>query len=265
MSNDLKLPSRGYYMKGDQSPDMIKIQQALKDNGCWTTAAFSQNFGPTTDAMVRKFQAEKGLSVDGQVGKNTLIALGLETAAPVKPAPAVESGSMCTTNYKDLPIFNTYEPTLLSFKAAVQYLNSKYDAAIAKAVFVVLGAESSHKDGVNFSSAGHYNYGGVQTDSGKWPGMDHLFVGQFCRKDSVKYRMFAAFENNEGFLDFMCGKLTAKGFADQAGADHWTERYINNWWFKDLKRKDPNKYNEVFPKKKAIYETWSKKYDALNK
>jgi uncharacterized protein (TIGR02594 family) len=85
MSNELKLPSKGYYEKGDRDPEVIKIQTALKTNGYWTDAAFSENFGPTTDAMVRKFQAEKGLGVDGRVGKNTLKLLGLQITAGTPP------------------------------------------------------------------------------------------------------------------------------------------------------------------------------------
>lgn len=85
MSNEIKLPARGYYVKGDKSPEVIKIQTALKSNGCWTDAAFSENFGPTTDSMVRKFQTEKGLKVDGKVGKDTLKLLGLQPVTASQP------------------------------------------------------------------------------------------------------------------------------------------------------------------------------------
>ncbi|MDH4474265.1 MAG: TIGR02594 family protein [Fluviicola sp.] len=85
MSNEIKLPAKGYYEKGDNNPDIIKIQTALKSNGYWTDAAFSENFGPTTDSMVRKFQTDNGLGVDGRVGKNTLKLLGLQSAAGSQP------------------------------------------------------------------------------------------------------------------------------------------------------------------------------------
>ena len=88
MSNEIKLPARGYYVKGDKSPDVIKIQTALKSNGCWTDAAFSENFGPTTDSMVRKFQTAKSLEVDGKVGKDTLKLLGLQPVTSSQPVAA---------------------------------------------------------------------------------------------------------------------------------------------------------------------------------
>lgn len=266
MSNEIKMHARGYFKRNDKSPEMIKIQTELKSLGFWTDVPFNENFGPASDTAVKKFQAAKGLKPDGLIGKDTLTALGFELVAQSKKAPSKEASAvgMCTTSYENLPVFDTYDANLLSYKAAVAYLNSNHAPAIAKAVFVLMGAESSHRDGKNFSSAGHYNYGGVQTDAGKWTGgMDKLFIGQFCRHDKEKFRMFAAFENNERFLDFMCDKFSAKGFADKEGADHWTERYINNWWRKNLDKQDIKKYNEAFPKKKAIYETWARKFDAL--
>lgn len=85
MSNEIKLPSKGYYAKGDRGPEVINIQTALKSNGYWTDAAFSENFGPTTDSMVRQFQTAKGLKVDGKVGKDTLKLLGLQAASATEP------------------------------------------------------------------------------------------------------------------------------------------------------------------------------------
>jgi peptidoglycan hydrolase-like protein with peptidoglycan-binding domain len=73
---DITLHPRGYYKRGDKSPEIIKIQTALQAQGFWGNVAFNENFGPATDAAVRSFQQAKGLKVDGLVGTDSLKALG---------------------------------------------------------------------------------------------------------------------------------------------------------------------------------------------
>lgn len=84
---DIALNPRGYFKRGDKSPEIIKIQTELKKQGFWSNVAFNENFGPATEEAVRKFQQAKNLKVDGQVGKDTLAALGFTVqGATTKPA-----------------------------------------------------------------------------------------------------------------------------------------------------------------------------------
>lgn len=64
--------------RGDKGVHIIELQKALKAAGYWPQGvSYSQNFGPSTDIAVRAYQKDKGLVVDGKVGKNTLNKLGI--------------------------------------------------------------------------------------------------------------------------------------------------------------------------------------------
>jgi hypothetical protein len=64
-----------------------KIQQALIDQGYLNITKATTYFGPKTDAAVRKFQEDKGLKVDGKVGKNTYAALFTQEVTPERKFP----------------------------------------------------------------------------------------------------------------------------------------------------------------------------------
>jgi hypothetical protein len=185
----------------------------------------------------------------------------------VENLPANMNKSNCKTTYNELPILPRTPQDSLSYTDTVKYLNSKYPEPVAKAVFAIMGAESSKNDArTAFMSAGGHNYSGTQTDAGKWGGgVDKLFVGQFCKVDvSGRSRMFAAFEKPEDFLDFMASRVKAKGFDKQAGGAHWTERYLNTWVQVDMKGNDPQKYSKWYPNKLSIYNTYARKFDELS-
>jgi peptidoglycan hydrolase-like protein with peptidoglycan-binding domain len=64
--------------RGDKGPHVVQIQKGLKAVGLWPLGVpFSQNFGPTTDRILRKFQKINGLVVDGKAGKATFTRLGV--------------------------------------------------------------------------------------------------------------------------------------------------------------------------------------------
>lgn len=140
----------------------------------------------------------------------------------------VATATGCTTSYPDLPIIPSVQSTTYPINSAAQYLKQNYPST-GKAIFAVIVAEAAKAGRDNFISAGGNNFGGVQTDSGKW-GFG-TFVGQFCRRDSSNtLRMFAAFATPEAFLDFIANRLQAKGFNSNLTPDQWTELYINKWW-----------------------------------
>ena len=169
----------------------------------------------------------------------------------------------CTdTKYPDLPITEKPPATELRYEDAIKYLNQNYDEATAKSVFAVMYAESSkNSTGTAFVSPGGNNYSGVQTDAGVW-GYSN-FTSQFATNEAEKCRMFAAFENNTDFLDFMANRLEAKGFGEETGTNAWTERYLNSWVFLDLEKQDPTRYKKLFSSKAKIYNSAINKYNNL--
>ena len=174
------------------------------------------------------------------------------------PASATRNDG-CKTSYREFPFSPTPPSTTLSFDTAIRYLKSKYSDSVAKSVFAIMFAEAS-KQGNAFVSAGGHNYGGVQTDSGRWsaPGI----IGQFCRKDSNgNNRAFAIFANDNSFLDFMASRVTSKGISGNNG-DVWTQTYIDKWWSPPAKATYV-KGTPIYNNKLAIYSSALKRYNNI--
>ena len=149
-----------------------------------------------------------------------------------------------TTRYPELPLIDVPDSNLLPFKEAVETLNVITTPSIAKATFAILYSEA-RKSGTNFSSAGGYNYAGVQTDNARWGGGASNFISaRFQRIDSGGVaREFASFNNNKEFLQFMANRIAGKGF-DGLDADKWTRKYIDRWW-SPADKATLNPYNDV--------------------
>ena len=76
------------FVSSTMSGELVrKIQQALIDQGYLKITKATTYFGPKTDAAVRKFQEDKGLKVDGKVGKNTYAALFTQEVTPERQFP----------------------------------------------------------------------------------------------------------------------------------------------------------------------------------
>ncbi len=160
----------------------------------------------------------------------------IETNFPsaISPIPAAEgttggttitTTTGCKTFYPELPITTTIQPDYLKITDAAKYLKSKYPD-VGLATFALLLQEAG-KSGDSFRSAGGNNFGGVQTDAGKW-GFSN-FTGQFCRRDSANVlRMFAMFKTPYDFLDFLANRVKNKGFTNDP--NQWTRTYIDKWW-----------------------------------
>ena len=68
--------------RGSRGPLVVKMKQRLKRHGYWNRVwPLNRGFGRITDQQVRKFQRASGLTVDGEVGPRTWLALN---AAPVR-------------------------------------------------------------------------------------------------------------------------------------------------------------------------------------
>ncbi|MBR6668314.1 MAG: peptidoglycan-binding protein [Clostridia bacterium] len=74
------------YKKGDSGPEIKRMQQRLKDLG-YLKGSADGDFGDATEAAVRAFQANNGLTVDGKAGSATLNKLYSSSAkrAPSDP------------------------------------------------------------------------------------------------------------------------------------------------------------------------------------
>ena len=81
------------YKRGMTGDTIIQIQTRLKNWGYYDGAA-DGIYGSLTEEAVRWFQRKNGLSVDGQVGDQTLAALGISTAGEGAGASADQSGDL---------------------------------------------------------------------------------------------------------------------------------------------------------------------------
>ena len=151
---------------------------------------------------------------------------------------------------------------LYPIKDAVQYLSSTFDASTAIGTFAVMWAEAAKDNATDdngaFKSPGGNNFGGVQTDSGRWsaPGIS----GQYSKIDSGNVRRsFAIFNTPKEFLTFLSNRISAKNM-NTLDADIWTENYINRWW-SPADKKSYTKGTTVYQQKKAIFLTAVRYYN----
>jgi peptidoglycan L-alanyl-D-glutamate endopeptidase CwlK len=78
--------------EGSNGVEVKQLQQALKAAG-FDPGGVDGDFGPNTTAAVRAFQQNRGLSVDGVAGQQTLDALGITfTGASAAPGGSVTAG-----------------------------------------------------------------------------------------------------------------------------------------------------------------------------
>jgi hypothetical protein len=180
------------------------------------------------------------------------------TQIPITTEGAVTTATGCQTSYPELTILPTVQTSTLSIKDTVTYLRANHPD-VAKAVFAIIFAEAARSGPDNFRSAGGNNFGGVQTDSGRW-GFG-TFAGQFCRRDSGGVlRMFAAFATPQAFLDFLANRVKAKGFSSSQTPDEWVAKYISSWW-SPVAKETYTRGTTVYNSKLAIYNTAQRYYN----
>ena len=81
------------YKRGSNSPTVSDIQTRLKNWGYYD-GAVDGVYGSRTEAAVRWFQQKNGLSADGQVGNQTLAALGITPSGNGETPAAEQSGDL---------------------------------------------------------------------------------------------------------------------------------------------------------------------------
>jgi len=215
------------------------------ENNQWTTSVKgSMIFLKTAEQLEGKID----LAVEGK--KNI----------KVKSTTTTTNTNSVVSSYPNLPLIDPPPPTnILSYADAKKKLIALTDQDTAKIVFAILWAEAS-KNGKAFSSAGGYNYAGVQTDAGSWGSAGNVIKGRFVKRDRERLREFAQFANDDDFLRFMINRVKSKGFT--SSPDGWTTAYINKWWSpqnKLLYIKGTNEYNN----KLSIFNTAIKNYDLV--
>jgi hypothetical protein len=124
--------------------------------------------------------------------------------------------------YPSLPVV-PYVRTYISDDEVMRILKPNFEKLVALAVFAIMKNEQGEGD--RFRGFNN-NYGGVQTDSGKWSN-DSVITGRLCLKDGGgEYREFASFNNADESIKFKATKI--KNFGIYIGGT--PTRFKDNPW-----------------------------------
>ena len=179
------------------------------------------------------------------------------------PNEVFKSQTTLKSRYEELPILNSFPSSKLTYTKAKEILLRIAGKDLGLAIFAILWAEASKSNNA-FNSAGGNNYAGVQTDNAVWGGSkdsvaSKLIYARFSRKDAVRVREFAAFENDENFLKFMQNRISAKGFT--SNPDTWTKIYINKWWSPEGKAEFSKPDSPTYKTKLSFFQSAKKTWD----
>lgn len=178
--------------RGDKGPHVIEIQKGLKAAGVWPVyVPYSENFGPTTDRILRLYQKVNGLTIDGKAGKLTLDRLGVHVTIP--------ASTLYDEKYKGVTIQGSHFPDKpISYNSRIR-LNSEmvkeYLPAMEKAMvgtnkgFKLLVTIMAYKEGFRKGTRSyrHNNPGNIgNTDSGANHSVNSLLNGVLLQKEYVE-------------------------------------------------------------------------------
>lgn len=104
--------SNGLLKLGSKGDEVRTLQSLLNSKG-YSVGSVDGDFGPATEAAVRKFQADHGLGVDGIVGKNTWAALYGDSNINTLP----------TNSGRDIAYFIKVARSQLGYKEQPENLN----------------------------------------------------------------------------------------------------------------------------------------------
>jgi hypothetical protein len=127
------------------------------------------------------------------------------------------------SSYPNLPVI-PYVRTYISDDEMMRILKPNFSKEVALAAFAIMKNEQGEGD--RFRGFNN-NYGGMQTDSGKWSN-DGAITGRLCLKDgSGEFREFASFSNAEEGIKYKTTKI--KNFGIYIGGT--PKRFDDNPWF----------------------------------
>lgn len=132
----------GSLKRGDTGKAVEALQKLLKQHDCYDYGEFTGYFGASTEAGVRKFQAQNDLKVDGIAGADTMAKLKLPKNTTVKNADSLCLGMSGTKveeiqkRLKDIGLFT--EPEITGY----------YGPKTEKAVKLFQEAQGMKVDGI---------------------------------------------------------------------------------------------------------------------
>ena len=113
--------SHSLIKKGDRGSDVALCQRSLTEKGYPTTV--DSIFGPGTEAKVKEFQGDNGLSVDGIVGQNTWrLLLRVIDSCGIEKKHIVHNGKLIPIGWDKVVLW--HEPGGLAIKPGRYYDNS---------------------------------------------------------------------------------------------------------------------------------------------
>jgi peptidoglycan hydrolase-like protein with peptidoglycan-binding domain len=174
---------------GDRGIHIREIQKALDINGYWPYKIRTSYFGTLTDTQIRKFQADKGLVVDGKVGRKTLDLLGIEVRQPTTFDEKYKNVTITGSHFPDKTISWNVRVRLNS-EMVNEYLPAmeslmKNEPKGFKLLITIMAYKEGFRKGTR--SYRHNNPGNIgNTDSGANQHMDNLWEGVALQKDYIK-------------------------------------------------------------------------------
>lgn len=130
-------------------------------------------------------------------------------------------------NYYPEKPFLPYQRTQVDMPLVVEYLQKAIAPAEQKrSTYIIFRNESANgKSGIN------NNYAGIQADSGRWPAIyDERIIGVVAKAENQtgKIRVFCAFEDFTVSVDFLLGRVAARGLYVGGTTHKITHTYIDN-------------------------------------
>lgn len=145
---------QGSLKLGSTGEDVRTVQRKLKELGFYK-GSVDGDFGEGTEAAVKAFQKQYGLTVDGKVGPNTLakLASARQTAKPsASPTPKVTATPAYENVYLRLGDSGTAVRRLQERLISLGYLagspTGSFDSATESAVIAFQNRHTSYSDGV---------------------------------------------------------------------------------------------------------------------